>query len=162
MSKRIISDQIYLTSDGRDALEAELRALVEIRRPTLFDRLHDALADGDADNGGMLDETKDDLAQVDRRVREIENILRNALALPAQGHGVDDDTVRLGSHILVRDACGEEQTWGVVGSAEANRRAGKISSESPVGAALLGRKVGETVTVHALAGDTAYTIVRVF
>jgi transcription elongation factor GreA len=150
----------YLTPDGHSALENERHELVTVRRPAVFDRLQDALADGDPDDG-TLDEIKDELAQIDHRVREIEHLLRHAIILSASRNGAKDDIVRLGSRITVRDATGDEQQWVIVGSAEANPRVGKISNESPVGAALLGRKEGETVTVQALAGAMTYTIVRV-
>ncbi len=153
------SERIYLTAEGKRALEAELHELHTVRRPSVIERVHDAQADGDIDDSGSLEEAKDELGQIDGRVREIENMLRHAAILPENGAG--DGTVHLGSHIVVRDHDGAEINWLIVGSAEANSRTGKISSESLVGHALMGRKQGETVSVQAPAGEVVYTIVQV-
>jgi transcription elongation factor GreA len=155
------SERVYLTAEGRRALEAELNELLTVRRPGVIDRIHDAQADHDADDSGSLEEAKDELAQIDGRAREIENMLRHAQILPESSNGNGDGTVHLGSHIVVRDQTGDEMKWLIVGSAEANSRSGKISSESLVGAALMGKKQGDTVAVHAPAGEVIYTIVQV-
>jgi transcription elongation factor GreA len=155
------SETVYLTADGKQALEAELHELLTVRRPGVIDRVHDAQADGDIDDSGSLEEAKDELAQIDARAREIENMLRHAEVIPEHTNGNGDGTIHLGSHIVVRDDSGDELTWVIVGSAEANSRTGKISSESLVGSALLGKRSGDTVAVHAPAGDMTYTIVQV-
>jgi transcription elongation factor GreA len=155
------SETVYLTADGKQALEAELHELLSVRRAGVIDRIHDAQADHDADDSGSLEEAKDELAQIDARVREIEHMLRHAAIIPENGNGNGDGTIHLGSHITVRDVFGDELAWVIVGSAEANSRTGKISSESLVGAALLGRRSGDTVAVQAPDGEMTYTIVRV-
>ncbi|MGI8857372.1 MAG: GreA/GreB family elongation factor [Thermomicrobiales bacterium] len=155
------SETVYLTADGKQALEAELHELLSVRRAGVIDRIHDTQADHDADDSGSLEEAKDELAQIDARVREIEHMLRHAEIIPENGNGAGDGTIHLGSHIVVRDNAGDELTWVIVGSAEANSRTGKISSESLVGAALLGRRSGDTVAVQAPAGEMTYTIVQV-
>ena len=155
------SETIYLTAEGKRALQAELNELLTVRRPGVIDRIHDAQADHDADDSGSLEEAKDELAQIDGRAREIENMLRHAQLLPDSSNGNGDGTVHLGSHIVVRDQFGDELNWLIVGSAEANSRSGKISSESLVGAALMGKKQGDIVAVQAPAGEVVYTIVQV-
>ncbi len=155
------SDTVYLTADGKQALEAELQELLTVRRPSVIDRVHDAQADGDVDDSGSLEEAKDELAQIDARAREIENMLRHAEILPDQANGASDGTIHLGSRVIVRDQFGDELTWMIVGSAEANSRSGKISSESLVGAALMGKRSGDSVAVQAPAGEMTYTIVQV-
>jgi transcription elongation factor GreA len=155
------SETVYLTAEGKRALEAELSELLTVRRPGVIDRIHDAQADHDADDSGSLEEAKDELAQIDGRARAIENMLRHAALLPDSSNGNGDGTIHLGSHIVVRDQSGDELNWLIVGSAEANSRSGKISSESLVGAALMGKKQGDTVSVQAPAGEVAYTIVQV-
>ena len=155
------SDTVYLTAEGKQALETELQELLSVRRPGVIERVHDAQADGDVDDSGSLEEAKDELAQIDARAREIENMLRHAEIIPEHANGGGDGTVHLGSRIIVRDEFGDEQTWMIVGSAEANSRSGKISSESLVGAALLGKRSGESVAVQAPAGEMTYTIVQV-
>ncbi|MDQ2786278.1 MAG: transcription elongation factor GreA [Chloroflexota bacterium] len=153
------SDIVYLTADGKRALEMEMRELLTVRRPSVIERVHDAQTDGDVDDSGSLEEAKDELAQIDARTREIENMLRHAAIIPEHTNG--DGTIHLGSHIVVRDQFGDELAWVIVGSAEANSRSGKISSESLVGAALLGKRSGESVAVQAPAGEMTYTIVQV-
>ena len=155
------SETVYLTADGKQALEAELHELLAVRRVGVIDRIHDAQADHDADDSGSLEEAKDELAQIDARAREIEHMLRHVAIIPENGNGNGDGTINLGSHIVVRDASGDELTWVIVGSAEANSRTGKISSESLVGSALLGKRMGESVAVQAPAGEMTYTIVQV-
>lgn len=155
------SETVYLTADGKQALETELHELLTVRRPGVIDRVHDAQADGDVDDSGSLEEAKDELAQIDGRAREIENMLRHAAIIPEHTNGSGDGTIHLGSHIVVRDDSGDELTWVIVGSAEANSRSGKISSESLVGAALLGKRSGDTIAVKAPAGEMTYTIVQV-
>jgi transcription elongation factor GreA len=155
------TDTVYLTADGKQALEMELQELLSVRRPGVIERVHDAQADGDVDDSGSLEEAKDELAQIDARAREIKNMLRHAEIIPEHANGGGDGTIHLGSRIVVRDQSGDEQTWMIVGSAEANSRSGKISSESLVGAALLGKRSGESVAVQAPAGEMTYTIVQV-
>jgi transcription elongation factor GreA len=155
------SETVYLTADGKQALETELHELLTVRRVGVIDRIHDAQADHDADDSGSLEEAKDELAQIDARVREIEHMMRHAEIIPEHEKGNGDGAIHLGSHIVVRDTFGEEATWVIVGSAEANSRTGKISSESLVGSALLGRRSGDSVAVQAPAGEMVYTIVQV-
>ncbi len=155
------SETVLLTADGKRALETELHELLPVRRPGVIDRIHDAQADGDVDDSGSLEEAKDELAQIDARAREIENMLRHAQIIPESTNGNGDGTIHLGSRIVVRDGFGDELNWTIVGSAEANSRSGKISSESPVGAALLGKKKGDSIAVQAPAGEMTYTIVQV-
>ncbi len=153
------SDTVYLTADGKRALETEMQELLTVRRPSVIERVHDAQTDGDVDDSGSLEEAKDELAQIDARTREIENMLRHAEIIPDHTNG--DGTIDLGSRIVVRDQFGDELAWMIVGSAEANSRTGKISSESLVGAALMGKRSGDSVAVQAPAGEMTYTIVQV-
>ena len=157
----MISDTVYLTADGKQALESELHELLSVRRPGVIERVHDAQADGDVDDSGSLEEAKDELAHIDARTLEIENMLLHAEIIPEHANGAVDGTVHLGSHIVVRDQFGDELTWLIVGSAEANSRSGKISSESLVGAALMGKRSGDSIAVQAPAGEVTYTIVQV-
>lgn len=153
------SETVYLTVEGKQALEAELRDLLGTRRPSIITRIQDAQADGDADDSGSHEEAKDELALIDNRVREIENILRHAAIIAAGNAG--KDVVQLGSHIVVQDEAGDTLNWVIVSSVEANTRTGKISSESLVGAAMMGHRQGDIVAVQVPAGDMSYTIMQV-
>lgn len=153
------AESVHLTPEGRQALEAELGDLRLVRRPALIERIHDGQANAGADDAGAHEEAKDELAQIDNRVREIENILRHAQVIRSNGHAAG--VVGLGSQVTVRDEGGDTLEWRIVSSAEANMRAGKISSDSLVGAAMMGRKAGDTVAVRVPAGEMTYTIVQV-
>ncbi len=155
------SETVYLTSEGKQSLEAELHDLLTVRRPAVIGRIQDAQAARDVDDSTTHEEAKDELAQIDNRVREIENLLRHAALIPPT-NSTGNGKIGLGSHIVVReDESGDTLEWLIVGSVEANARSGRISSQSLVGAALMGHTVGETVAVHAPAGEITYTIVQV-
>jgi len=154
-------ETVQLTFEGKLALEAELHELQAVRRPAAMQWVVETQADNNADDGGTSADCTGELAYIDHRIHEIGAVLRHAVIISAQRAGARRGTVSLGSHVLVRDAAGDEQTWCIVDSAEANARAGKISNASPVGAALLGKRQGETVVVHVPGGDADYIIVQV-
>jgi len=120
--KQMSSETVYLTADGKRALETELHDLLLVRRVGVIDRIHDTQADHDADDSGSLEEAKDELAQIDARAREIEHMLRHAAIIPENGNGDGDGTINLGSHIVIRDASGDEVAWVIVGSAQDQQR----------------------------------------
>jgi len=149
----------YLTAAGRSTLEEELRDLQERRRPRLIKRLREARAQGDLKENADYQDTREQLGFLDGRVQEIEAVLRNAKVVPASPAG---DEVAVGSRVQIQEIGEDEiEEYQIVGSAEADPRAGKISYGSPVGAALLGKKKGRKVTVKAPGGEFTYRIVKV-
>ncbi len=148
---------VYLTPEGLSRLKAELDELVNVRRPALAARLNFAIKQGDLSENADYIAAKEEQGFLEGRIREIETMLRHAVIIE-QGT-TEDGRVRLGSRVtVVEEGYGEPETYYVVGAAEANPGEGKISNESPLGQALLGRKVGDVVSVHAPAGEIRFRI----
>ncbi|MCS7050058.1 MAG: transcription elongation factor GreA [Thermomicrobium sp.] len=149
---------IVLTPEGRAALEQELEQLRQVKLPLLLERLHQLSTEGDISDNSEYEDAKEELFLTEARIREIEHILRRAQTVTYTGPG---DEVRLGSRVTVVDDEGVTETWIIVSPEEANAAQGRISIESPVGAALLGRRAGTTVTVRAPGGEMRLTIQRI-
>lgn len=146
---------VYMTAAGKAQLEKELLELVTVRRPEITERIHEAKEAADAGDSSEFEDAKNEQAFLEGQIRTLELKLQNAVIIE---HEVDHEVVRLGSHVTVADDAGEVEEFVIVGSAEANPRAGRISNESPVGRALLGRRPGERVQVTVPAGLLSFTI----
>ena len=147
---------VYLTAEGLEKLKAELNHLITAERPRVAARIHDAKLDGDISENAEYEDAKQEQSFLEGRIATLELQLRNAAVIEK----TNGDSVGIGSKVVIKGADGEE-TFTIVGSAEAAPRDGRISNESPVGAALMGRKKGEKVTVNAPAGPIEYTLVRI-
>jgi transcription elongation factor GreA len=147
----------YLSREGLEKLRAELEELVNVRRAEIAQRIHDAKAHGDVMENAEYEDAKNEQAFVEGRIATLEALIKNATIIDAN---LSTDHVQIGSTVVVRGADGEER-FTIVGSTEARPAEGKISNESPVGRALLGRKPGDTVVVRVPAGDFTYTIVSI-
>jgi len=144
----------YLSREGEAALRAELEQLTNVRRFEVASRIHDAKEHGDLSENAEYEEAKNEQAFVEGRIQTLEGMLKTAVIIENSG----TEHVALGSVVTVESLDGEE-TFTIVGSAEARPADAKISNESPVGRALLGRKPGETVVVKLPNGtDYTYTI----
>ncbi len=144
----------YLSRDGEAALRRELEQLVNERRAEVAGRIHDAKEHGDLSENAEYEEAKNEQAFVEGRIQTLEGMLKTAVIIENTG----SEHVALGSVVQVESDDGVE-TFTIVGSAEARPAEGKISNESPVGRALLGRKAGEKVSVRLPSGaDHGYTI----
>jgi transcription elongation factor GreA len=147
---------VYLTPEGIKRLRQELDHLVTVERKKLADRLRQAIQQGDLSENANYAAAKEDQAFLEGRIQQIETMLRNAVAIE---HNGPSDEVRLGSRVTVMEEGSEgTETFQVVGPAEANPSNGRISNESPLGQALLGHGVDETVLVETPAGATAFRI----
>ncbi|HLG50019.1 MAG TPA: transcription elongation factor GreA [Chloroflexota bacterium] len=142
---------VFLTPEGRAKLEAELKHLREVRRPEVAERIRAAKEFGDTVDNAEYEEAKNEQAFVEGRILTIEKMLSHAVAITADHQ--DHDSVRLGSCVTVTTEEGETERYTIVGSAEADPRSGKISNESPVGRALLGKRIGDVVEVNIPAGS---------
>ncbi len=150
----------YLTREGKMKLEAELEYLITTERKLVAERINAAKELGDISESGEYEDAKKAQALLEGRVNEIKTILSKAQLIDDDQNGVKE--VRIGSSVTVRvDGEDEDETWFIVGSAEASPREGKISNESPIGAALLGKKPRQKVTVQTPDGVMKLTIVRV-
>jgi transcription elongation factor GreA len=144
----------YLSREGEAALRAELEQLVSVRRTEVASRIHDAKEHGDLSENAEYEEAKNEQAFVEGRIQTLEGMLKTAVIIENSG----SEHVALGSVVTVESDDGEE-TFTIVGSAEARPAAAKISNESPVGRALLGKKAGDTVIVKLPNGtDFTYSV----
>ena len=147
----------YLSREGEAALRAELEQLMNVRRAEVAARIHDAKEHGDLSENAEYEEAKNEQAFVEGRIQTLEGMLKTAVIIENSG----TEHVALGSVVEVESNDGTE-TFTIVGSAEARPAEGRISNESPVGRALLGRKAGETVTVRLPNGsEFTYTITSI-
>lgn len=150
---------VYLTADGKVHLEQELEYLRTVKRRQVAERIQQAKALGDVSESGEYEDAKREQAFVEGRIREIEAMLNKAVVIGAGGRS--DGVIRLGSTVRVVDSDGVEEIFTIVGSAESSSINGRISNESPVGKALLGRRVGEKVAIVAPNGRFELTILAV-
>jgi transcription elongation factor GreA len=141
---------VYLTPEGKQRFTAELRELQTVRRHEVEDQIRRAKEFSDTVDNAEYDEAKTEQAFVEGRIQELERLLSNAKVI--EELTTKADYVRMGAHIKVVDVDGDEETYYLVGSHEADPRKGLISNESPIGRALIGKRVGEEVTVVAPAG----------
>jgi transcription elongation factor GreA len=149
----------YLTAEGKEDLERELNTLVTVRRPELAQKLTEAVSQGDLKENADYHDAKEQQAFIEGRIKYLENILRTAVLIE---NNDSSGVVALGSKVtIVEEGYDEEETYSIVGAAEANPSERKISNESPVGRALLGHQVGERVTVKTPAGSVSFRIMAV-
>ena len=149
----------YLTPEGEQQLQDELGHLKSVRRPEVAARIHKASGTGGTVDNAEYDEAKNEQAFVEGRIRDVENILSTAVVTPRPDK--KKGSVEFGSSVTVVTSEGVRQRYKVVGSAEAAPLDGKISNESPVGRALLGRKVGDEVEVETPSRLMKLTITKV-
>lgn len=155
-----MSEQSYLTAEGKAKLEDEYRELTEVKRPELASKLKDAIAQGDLKENADYHDAKEQQAFMEGRIKELESLLRNAVVI-SEGANAKGRIV-IGSEVTVTEE-GEDvpETYKIVGAAEANPAQGKISNESPLGAALLNKKKGDKVIIDSPDGKTRFKIIDV-
>ncbi|HLS90739.1 MAG TPA: transcription elongation factor GreA [Limnochordia bacterium] len=152
--------EVLLTPDGLSKLEKELDHLKTVKRREVAARIKQALEFGDISENSEYDDAKNEQAFVEGRIATLEKMLRNARVIDQDE--VDTDTVTVGSKVRLKDLeSGQEYEYTLVGSAEADPAAARISNESPVGRAILGKKVGTVVEVDAPAGTLRYEILSI-
>jgi transcription elongation factor GreA len=156
----MVDEVQYLTREGMDSLEKRLNFLITVRRPEIAERLRQALEDGgELTENTEYEDAKNEQAFVEGEIARIDRILRHAQLIADE---VKSDKVEIGSVVKVMEKGADaEETYRLVGPAEANPREGKISTESPLGKALLGTKVGDKVKIHAPDGDITFTIKKI-
>ena len=155
--KPVNNKPTYISKDGLEKLRHELEEMVSLKRPEIAQRIHDAKEHGDLSENAEYEDAKNEQAFVEGRIQTLEALIKNATIIDDH-HSTDH--VQIGSTVVVQSDDGKE-TYTIVGSAEAAPGNGKISNESPVGRALLGRKKGDKVDVSVPAGDFTYTIVGI-
>ena len=149
-----------LTYEGLKKLEDELENLKVVRRKEVSQKIKEAREQGDLSENAEYDAAKDEQRDIEARIEELEKILKNAEVVVEEE--ADLDKVSIGCSVKILDCEFEEELeYKIVGSTEANSLKGKISNESPVGKALLGKKVGDTVTVETPAGEFSYKVLSI-
>ena len=149
-----------LTYAGLKALEDELENLRVVKRKEVAGKIKEAREQGDLSENAEYDAAKDEQRYIEARIDELEKILKNVEVVVEEE--VDLEKINVGCTILVHDdEYDEEIEFKIVGSTEANSLQGKISNESPVGQALIGKKVGDVVDVETPAGNIRYTVLKI-
>ncbi len=149
--------QFYLTREGVSEIEAELEELVAQRGP-IAERIKTAREFGDLSENAEYSSARQEQERVEGRIAEIEHILQNVKVIKKPK---GDSKVQLGSTVKLKSTAGKAKEFQVVGTVEADPLNGKISDESPIGQALLGKKEGETVEISTPADTTKYKIVDI-
>ena len=149
-----------MTFAGLRALEDELFDLKVYKRKEVAQKIKEAREQGDLSENAEYDAAKDEQRDIEARIEELEKLLKNVEV--AGQDEVDADTVGIGSRVKLYDVeMDEEVEYTIVGSTEADALNGKISNGSPVGAALIGSKVGETIVVETISGDLEFKILEI-
>lgn len=149
-----------LTYAGLKALEDELENLKVVKRKEVAGKIKEAREQGDLSENAEYDAAKDEQRDIEARIEELEGILKNAEVVVEDE--VDLDKINVGCKVKVFDITfDEEMEFNIVGSTEANSLEGKISNESPVGQALMGKQIGDVVTVETQAGVMEYKVLDI-
>ena len=149
-----------LTSEGLKKLEDELENLIVVQRKEVAQKIKEAREQGDLSENAEYDAAKDEQRDIEARIEEIEKILKNAEIVDEDE--VDLGSINIGCQVTILDLeFDEELVYKIVGSTEANSLKGKISNESPVGRALLGKKVGDFVSVDTQVGTVEYKVLSI-
>lgn len=149
-----------LTYEGLKKLEDELEDLKVVRRKEVSQKIKEAREQGDLSENAEYDAAKDEQRDIETRIEEIEKILKNSEVVLEEE--ADSDKVSIGCMVKILDCeYDEELEYKIVGSTEANSLKGKISNESPVGRALIGKSVGDSVTIETQVGELTYKILEI-
>jgi transcription elongation factor GreA len=157
----LVQEKVFpMTQAGKDKLEQELDNLKTVKRKEVVERIKIARSFGDLSENSEYDAAKDEQAFVEGRITTLENMIRNAKIISEDE--LTKDTVSLGSSVtFVELPDGDEETYIIVGSAEADPFEGKISNDSPIAKSLLGHKVGDEVSVQTPGGDMKVKIIEI-
>ncbi len=151
--------RVPVTREGLERLKAELDELRNVRRPAIAEAIAEARSHGDLRENAAYDAAKHDQVMIEKRISDLEALLRSAEIMEDSGDE-DRDVVRLGSTVVV-EFDGEEERYTIVGAIEAKPSLGRISNESPIGRALLGKREGEVARVTTPGGERTITILRI-
>jgi transcription elongation factor GreA len=151
---------VFLTPEGRDKIIKELEFLISVKRPEVAEAIHSAKEEGDISENSAYDAAKEQQAFVEGKIMQLEQMLKNAAIISTP---LMTGVVILGSHVkVVEKGTKDEEEYQIVGSAEADPARGRISNESPVGRALMGKKKGDPVVVKTPAGERQLRLIDVW
>ena len=154
-----MAEEVFLTKEGKEELEKRLKYLTLTKRAEITERIKTAREFGDLSENAEYDAAKNEQAMLEGEILEIENKLKHAVIIKDSDK---KDTVSLGSKVDFVTEDGEEYSYEIVGTTEADVENNSISNESPIGNALLGKKAGETAVVKAPAGNYTITVKKVY
>lgn len=154
------NEPVYLTADGLKKIQDEYEYLVDTRRKEVAQMIAEAKAEGDISENAGYDEAKTAQGFLEGRIRELENMLKNAAVI--EDHDRPATEVSLGRTVIVReDGTDFEETYTIVGSVEADPVNGRISNSSPIGKALMGKRVGQKITVQSPDGEIVFEVLKI-
>jgi transcription elongation factor GreA len=159
--KILATEKVFpMTQAGKEKLEQELEQLKTVKRKEVVERIKIARSFGDLSENSEYDSAKEEQAFVEGRITTLENMIRNAKIISEDEMG--GDCVTLGRSVtFIELPDGDEETYTIVGSAEADPFEGKISNDSPIAKSLIGRKVGDQVTVQTPGGEMSVRITSI-
>jgi len=149
---------VQITSDGFARLKKELQELIDVKRPEVIAQVAEARSHGDLRENAGYEAARLDQAMIEKRISELETMLRNAEIIEVDEDGAAEGEIRIGSKVIV-DFEGDEETYMIVGPIEAQPALGKISTESPIGAALIGKRAGDRAE-FSTPGGTARLVIK--
>lgn len=153
-----INRPVYLTPEGLAKLEARLKKLTEVLRPEVAERIRLAKEIGGTLNNAEYDDAKNEQAFLEGEVIDLETKIKNAKLIEDEK---PSGKIKLGSKVTLTTSDGKKENYAIVGSAEASPGEGKISNESPMGKALMGKKAGDKVEVSTPSGPMKITVATV-
>ncbi len=148
----------FLTKEGYEKLQEELDFLRSSKRQEIANRLHEAMEGGELIENAEYEAAKNEQAFVEGRIKELEILLATARVISETEKA---EAIQIGSKVTIQENGNDPEMYTIVGAAEANPRAGRISNESPLGRSLLNRKVGDQVQVDAPAGSFVVSVLKV-
>lgn len=155
-----VEKSYYMTQEGKDKLDEELHKLKTVRRPEVVERIKIARDFGDLSENSEYDSAKEEQAFVETRIAQVEKMIRHSVII--ENDNENPDIVSLGKSVTFQELPdGDEETYTIVGSAEADPFEGKISNDSPMAKSLIGHKVGEEVSVATPGGKIQVKIANV-
>ena len=155
-------EQQFLTAEGAAELRVELDELINVKRPQLAQQLKEAISQGDLSENADYSDAKEQQAFLEGRIQYLENLLRSAIIIDENTNSrTAPSEVQVGYEVTIQADDEPPETYRIVGAAEADPRNGKISNESPMGAALLGHRKGDKVRVQTPSGEWEVKIVRI-
>lgn len=154
-----MTNAVYMTQSGLDDMKKELEYLKNVKRPEVIEALKEARALGDLSENAEYDAARNEQAQVESKIQELEVLIENAQVIEAS----ETDTVQIGSNVTIEYvADGEKEDYMIVGSKEADPFSNKISNESPIAKAIIGLKTGSVVSVDSPNGKYDVKVVKIF
>ena len=156
------SNRFKMSQERLESLKEELTYLETVREKEVAEQIKEARSFGDLSENSEYDEAKTEQGKLYSKIAELKVLIENAEIVDNIDHDAPKDTVTLSSKVRVRDVEDDfEEEYEIVGSQEANPKEGRISDDSPVGQGLIGHRAGETVTIHAPAGELKFEILSV-